>query len=98
MVNAEVVKLNVNAATPHLAFEKIDVIKPNRLLKNCEDKEFYFMHSFEMVNFHDVVATSTYDKHIFVSALNKGNLYGVQFHPEKSRDAGLQLFKNFLEL
>lgn len=98
MVNGEVVNLNVNAVTPHLGFEKIDVIKPNKLLKGCENEEFYFMHSYEMVNFHDVISTSTYDEHIFVSSINKDNIYGVQFHPEKSRDAGLKLFKNFLDL
>lgn len=56
------------------------------------------MHSFEMVNFHDVVSKSLYDKHIFVSAINKGNLYGVQFRPEKSCVAGLQQLRNFLEI
>jgi len=98
LINAEVVRLNVNAITPHLGFEKIDVIKPNKLLKNCENKQFYFMHSFEVVNFHDVMSTSTYAKHIFVSSIHKGNIYGVQFHPEKSREAGIQLFKNFINI
>ena len=36
--------------------EKIDVIKPNKLLKNCKNKQFYFMHSFEVVNFYDVMS------------------------------------------
>lgn len=98
LINAEVVDLNVTAIKPHLGFEKIDVIRSNPLLENCENKEFYFMHSFEMVNFHDVVSTSTYAKHTFVSSIQKDNIYGVQFHPEKSREAGVQLFKNFINL
>lgn len=98
LTNAEVVPLNVKAITPHLGFKNIDVIKPNELLKGCHNEQFYFMHSYELVNFHDVTSTTTYDKHIFVSSVNKGNIYGVQFHPEKSREAGIKLFKNFLEL
>lgn len=98
LVNAEVVNLNVDAIKPHLGFANIDVIRPNKLLKNCKDKQFYFMHSFEMVNSHDVASTSTYAKHIFVSSIHKGNIYGVQFHPEKSREAGIELFRNFINI
>ena len=98
MVDAEVVGLNVDAIKPHLGFEKIDIIKPNKLLEGCEDKEFYFMHSYEMANFHDVMSTTLYAKHIFVSSINKGNIYGVQLQHEKSREAGIQLFKNFLNI
>jgi imidazole glycerol-phosphate synthase subunit HisH len=98
LVDAEVVALKVDAIKPHLGFEKIDVVKANKLLENCENQEFYFMHSYEMVNCHDVMSTSTYAKHIFVSSIRKGNIYGVQFHPEKSREAGIQLFKNFINI
>jgi len=56
------------------------------------------MHSYEVVNFHDVISTTEYAEHLFVSAIQKNNLFGVQFHPEKSRDAGIKLFKNFINL
>jgi len=98
VINAEVHFIRVDAKVPHVGFNKIDVIKPNKLLIGLEDEEFYFMHSYEVVNFHDVLSTTTYANHVFVSSIQKDNLYGVQFHPEKSREAGIKLFKNFIEL
>lgn len=97
-INAEVHPIRVEAKVPHVGFNKIDVIKSNKLLNGLENEEFYFMHSYEVVNFHDVVSTTTYATHLFVSSIQKDNIYGVQFHPEKSREAGIKLFKNFIEL
>jgi len=45
-----------------------------------------------------VVALTEYCNHKFVSVVQKGNLFGVQFHPEKSREPGIQLIKNFIEM
>ena len=73
-------------------------VKSNNLLKGLENEEFYFMHSYEVVNYTDIISLTEYAKHNFVSSIQKDNLYGVQFHPEKSREAGIQLFKNFIEL
>ncbi|NOR57101.1 MAG: imidazole glycerol phosphate synthase subunit HisH [Sulfurimonas sp.] len=98
VIYAEVNPIRVEAKVPHVGFNKIDVIKSNKLLNGLEDEEFYFMHSYELVNFHDVLSTTTYAAHMFVSSIQKDNIYGVQFHPEKSRDAGLKLFKNFIDL
>jgi len=97
-IDAEVHSIRVEAKIPHVGFNKIDIIKPNQLLNGLEDEEFYFMHSYEVVNFHDVLSTTTYENHLFVSSIQKDNIYGVQFHPEKSREAGIKLFKNFIEL
>jgi len=98
VVDAEVHPIRVEAKVPHVGFNKIDVIKSNKLLSTIENEEFYFMHSYEVVNFHDVVSTATYENHLFVSSIQKDNIFGVQFHPEKSREAGIKLFKNFIEL
>jgi imidazoleglycerol phosphate synthase glutamine amidotransferase subunit HisH len=51
-----------------------------------------------MVNYTDIVALTKYNNHSFVSVVHKGNLYGVQFHPEKSREAGIKLLSNFIKL
>lgn len=98
VIQAEVRPMIVDAKVPHMGFNTIEVVKPNKLLVGLENEEFYFMHSYEVVNFHDVMATTDYAEHLFVSAVQKGNIYGVQFHPEKSREAGIMLFKNFINL
>ncbi len=68
------------------------------MLQGLEGEEFYFMHSYEVVNYTDISSLSEYAGHKFVSSIKKENIYGVQFHPEKSRDAGIKLFKNFINL
>lgn len=97
-IQAEVKAMLVDAKVPHMGFNSIDVVKPNKLLEGLENEEFYFMHSYEVVNYIDIAALTDYAGHKFVSSVQKDNLYGVQFHPEKSRDAGIQLFKNFINL
>ena len=98
LIEAEVKLILCNGKVPHMGFNKIHIQIPNALLKGLEDEEFYFMHSFEMINYKDISALSKYNNHSFVSVINKGNVYGVQFHPEKSRDAGLKLLSNFVKL
>ena len=56
------------------------------------------MHSYEVINFTDIVALTEYSGHKFPSCIQKENIYGVQFHPEKSREAGIELFRNFINL
>lgn len=97
-IKAEVKPMLVDAKVPHMGFNKIDVIASNKLLDGLENEEFYFMHSYEVVNYTNIAALTDYAGHRFVSSINTGNIYGVQFHPEKSRDAGIRLFKNFIEL
>lgn len=98
VIAAEVKPMLVDAKVPHMGFNTIKVIKSNKLLNDLENEEFYFMHSYEVVNYTDIAALTDYAGHQFVSAIQKNNLYGVQFHPEKSREAGINLFKNFIEL
>ncbi len=97
-IKAEVKPMLVDAKVPHMGFNTIDVVKSNLLLNGLENEEFYFMHSYEVINYTEIASLSDYAGHTFVSSVQKENIYGVQFHPEKSRDAGLKLFKNFIEL
>lgn len=97
-IKAEVKSMIVDAKVPHVGFNKIDVVKKNKLLKGLEEEEFYFMHSYEVVNYTNITSLTDYAGHKFVSSIQKENIYGVQFHPEKSREAGIKLFKNFMEL
>lgn len=98
VIQAEVKPMLVDAKVPHMGFANIEIIKLNKLLSGLENEEFYFMHSYEMVNYTDIATLTSYAGHKFVSSVQKDNLYGVQFHPEKSREAGIKLFKNFIEL
>jgi glutamine amidotransferase len=85
---------------PHLGWNSIEIIKVNKLLQNVDPKfGFYFLHSFyfECQDQNDVSATTQYGC-TFASAINKENIFGIQFHPEKSHRNGLELLHNFAKL
>ena len=98
IIKAEVRPMLIDAKVPHVGFNTIEVIKTCNILNDLEDEEFYFMHSFEVVNYTDITSLTECDGHKFVSSIQKDNIYGVQFHPEKSREAGIQLLKNFINV
>ncbi len=85
---------------PHMGWNTIRVVRPSRLIPNSQDQQrFYFVHSYfvECAEQADVVAITNYG-HDFVSVLERGNLMGTQFHPEKSHRFGSALFERFLTL
>ena len=86
-------------ALPHLGWNDIKT-KDDRLLHKIDpDAGFYFLHSyyFDVKNPEHVIATTKYF-HDFACAVRNENIFGTQFHPEKSHSNGVQLFKNFAEL
>lgn len=85
---------------PHMGWNTINQSKKSLLMKNIpENSEFYFVHSFYMKcnNKYDVLNETSYEK-TFCSAVENDNVFGVQYHPEKSHDAGIQILKNFIDL
>lgn len=83
---------------PHMGWNKVEYKSQNKLFSNIQSGEhFYFANSF-YVPINEYSIASTEYGIMFSSALNKNNFYGVQFHPEKSGKAGLQVLKNFIEL
>jgi imidazole glycerol-phosphate synthase subunit HisH len=85
---------------PHMGWNQITTKGNPPLFKNMhEEASFYFVHSFkvECANEVDVAATTKYGGE-FVSALNKGNIYATQFHPEKSLKYGMRVMENFVGL
>lgn len=85
---------------PHMGWNDVKPLKTNGLLKGIgSDARFYFLHSyyFQCHKNEDVIAVTDYGTE-FACAVNSGNIFGVQFHPEKSHQWGVQLLKNFAEL
>lgn len=96
----DVTKINFKTHLPHMGWNDITPVKENLIFKNLEkNSKFYFLHSFyfECNNDEDIIAVSDYGIK-FTCAINKGNIYGTQFHPEKSHNFGIQLLKNFATL
>lgn len=84
---------------PHMGWNELSLRKPSRLFEGAEERQrFYFVHSYRAVceDPADVLATTRYGCE-FVSAMERGNVAGVQFHPEKSHRFGLRLLKAFAE-
>jgi glutamine amidotransferase len=82
---------------PHVGWNQLDFTKQNMLLKGISQKSyFYFVHSYIMsdINPDELIATCEYAE-IFPSVVQKQNIFGVQFHPEKSQKSGIQLLSNF---
>ncbi|HEU6439476.1 MAG TPA: imidazole glycerol phosphate synthase subunit HisH [Terriglobales bacterium] len=85
---------------PHIGWNSVDAVREHPLFDGVADGSyFYFVHSFAPAPSDEsiVVARTTHGRS-FVSAAAKGSLYGLQFHPEKSSDAGLQVLANFVGL
>ena len=102
--DADVVRFDVRNRSrykvPHTGWNQISAKKTSRLTHGLTaESEFYFLHAYHMrlSDPADILAVSQYESP-FVSAVERENIFGVQFHPEKSHDAGLQILKNFVDL
>lgn len=85
---------------PHLGWNSIEIARECPLFKNVDPAVgFYFVHSYyyECADIANVICQTEYGK-VFHSAVNRENIYGVQFHPEKSHDNGIELLRNFANL
>jgi glutamine amidotransferase len=83
---------------PHIGWNEVHPTDGSRLFTGIEPgTDFYFVHSFHVAcdDAEDVAATTPYCGG-FTSAVERGNVFGVQFHPEKSQDAGFHVLRNFL--
>lgn len=104
-INGEVRKIDTSLLTekpkiPHLGWNSIQVKKENKIFENINSVDgFYFLHSFyfECSDEKDILSKTFYGKD-FASSVNHKNIYGVQFHPEKSHHNGISLLENFAKL
>ncbi|WP_202882174.1 imidazole glycerol phosphate synthase subunit HisH [Candidatus Manganitrophus noduliformans] len=83
---------------PHMGWNPVAVQKESPLFQEMPaEPRFYFVHSYHVVCKKEDALCTTHHGYDFVSAVEKENIYGTQFHPEKSHKFGLQLLKNFAE-
>ena len=95
--DCDVVKFDNNVKVPQIGWNQIENLKSD-LFKGINENEYmYLVHSFYVPLNDEAIATTEYGIK-YASALQEKNFYGVQFHPEKSSNAGALILKNFLEL
>ena len=106
LLDGEVKKLNNNQKKtiiklPHIGWNNLNISESDPILKNITKKDyFYFIHNYAVCNTGEEVkfTTTTYEQINFPALTWKKNIYGCQFHPEKSATSGLKLLENFINL
>lgn len=100
----DVVRLPTQARLPHIGWSTVKTsvysISPSQLMKDLEGERFYFVHSYGVVqeNLPFITASANYGGCELVAVIENKNIFGTQFHPEKSGEAGLHLLQNFSRL
>ena len=95
LLPGQVKRFSTRVKVPHIGWN--DVMPCGGKLLGPDARSFYFDHSYCVPSSTGMTGTTTYDNE-FVSAVENANIMGVQFHPEKSQDAGLELLKTFAHL
>lgn len=93
-------KINQKPYLPHMGWNSIKVLKEHPIFSDINESDgFYFLHNyyFDCANKDNVLCTTNFGQS-FATAINRENIYGTQFHPEKSHDNGMMIFKNFANL
>ena len=85
---------------PHIGWNEINILKGSRIFKDIKDKShMYFVHSYEFVpNDKNIISATTDYSSNHVCAVENDNIFGTQFHPEKSDKIGLKIIDNFINL
>ena len=96
LICGEVVRFDTDLKIPHIGWNTLYYNKRTALFDGIDDNYFYFVHSYHAAKVanEDVETTCVYG-YEFVASVNRDNVWGVQFHPEKSGDTGLKVLKNF---
>jgi imidazole glycerol-phosphate synthase subunit HisH len=85
---------------PHIGWNEINIVKDSKIFKDIKNKShMYFVHSYELIpdDKNVITATTDYSSNI-VCSVEKENIFGTQFHPEKSDKIGLKMINNFMNL
>lgn len=93
---------NDSYKVPHMGWNNVQIKKQEGLFRDIEqDAVYYFVHSYSLqpdISGQDIVTSTCFHGQEIASSIEKGNIFGVQFHPEKSQGAGLKLLENFVSL
>ncbi len=100
IIEGRVIRFPGGRKVPHMGWNVIKKVKESRLLSEVEDGSYlYFVHSYHgMPKDESLIATTTDYGIEFVSTIEKGNLFAVQYHPEKSSELGLKILQKFGEM
>ena len=99
ILDGKIVKIPplIDIKVPHMGWNKVNFMSDHFLWKKIPDRSFfYFVHSYCCLSSSDAISETSHGTN-FISTLSKENIFAVQFHPEKSQNLGLQLYKNFLD-
>lgn len=96
LLPGQVTKMQAGELTlPHMGWNRVYSVSENLLFSGIDDgAHFYFVHGYSIAKYEHTLATCHYYTD-FSAAISKDNFFGVQFHPERSSDAGAQLLTNF---
>ena len=85
---------------PHIGWNQINIVKESKIFQNIENNShMYFVHSYEFIpNDKNVISATTNYSSKIVCSVEKENIFGTQFHPEKSDKIGLKIISNFINL
>jgi glutamine amidotransferase len=99
LIEGEIKLFPNSVKVPHIGWNQVEICRQSRILTSVVDNSFvYFVHSYYAEPKENVTLTTTeYGLH-FTSVVQRENIFGIQFHPEKSQIAGLQMLKNFSEI
>lgn len=98
LIKGKITRFDIDLKVPQVGWNSVKVAKPSKILKNVDGEYFYFVHSFCVADINDETCGITDYSVQFTSAVEKNNIFGVQFHPEKSGESGLKILKNFAEI
>jgi glutamine amidotransferase len=102
-ISGEVIKLDLKKTklkVPHMGWNELKVENPSKVFKDVINKDHaYFIHSYEFIpkDKKTISITTDYGKDV-IAAVSSGNIFGSQFHPEKSQNTGITILANFLNL
>lgn len=100
LIDGEISLIKTDEKIPHVGWNNVCSCFKNPILDGVDGADFYFVHSYcaQDISAPYAAGLTRYGENEFVSVIASQNLFGTQFHPEKSGDAGLQLLKNFCKL